>query len=94
MNLLPVVLSAAVIGETGIATEIINTGSSLSQFSASAVLGIVACSCVYAMVKLYKDKQTEGKDTIILLQDTIKKNTETLQSIKDHCLRVNDEHKD
>lgn len=82
-----IALAAAVVGEAGLATEVITTGSGLGNLGASAILGIVSLASIYALVKLYRDKQAEMKETLILLKDTIEKNTSTLQAIKDHCFK-------
>ena len=80
-------LAAAVVGEAGLATDVITTGSGLGNLGASAILGIVSLASIYALVKLYKDKQAEMKETLILLKSTIEKNTETLQALRDHCFK-------
>jgi len=80
-------LASAIIGEAGLATDVISTGSGLGNLGASAILGIVSLASIYALVKLYKDKQAEMKETLILLKGTIEKNTETLQALRDHCFK-------
>jgi len=52
-------LMVAVVAEAGLAAEIIDTGSKLGNLTAASVLGVVCVACVWAMVKLYKDKAKE-----------------------------------
>lgn len=76
-------LVMSVLGEAGIATDVVNTGSSLANLSAAGILGVVALASVLALVKVYSQKQADTKETILLLTNTISKNTECLTALKD-----------
>ena len=89
INVISSLLGLSVAAETAIATDIISTGSSLGNMGAAAILGVVCVSLIVALVKVYTQKQEENKETLLMLKDTISKNTETLQSIKDHCINRN-----
>ena len=82
-----VTLAAAVVGEAGIATDLIQTGSNLGQLGAAGILGIVALASIFALVKVYLRNQEQSDETIVLLKDTIEKNTTTLQSLRDNCFK-------
>lgn len=82
-------LVIAVVAEAGIAGEVLDTGSQLGNMGAAAILGCVCVALIVALYKVYTQKQEENKETLTMLRDTISKNTETLQSIKDHCLNKN-----
>jgi len=84
-----IILMLAIVGETGIATEVIDTGSKLANLGAASILGIVALAAIIALVKVFNLKQSENKETIQMLHDTIQENTRTLQALKDNCTRKN-----
>ena len=71
-------LLAAVAGETAVATDVISGGIKLGQLGASAILGVVCVACVCGILKLYKDKQSENKETILTLKTVVEKNTEAI----------------
>jgi len=87
MNIYGSLLILATSTTAAIGTEVVDLGSKLANLGAVGILGVVSIVSVIGLIKLYKDKQKDSDETIELLRDTINKNTETLQALKDHCLK-------
>ena len=88
-NIYFLALVTSIIGETGVAGDVISGGTSLGNLPAACILGIVSLAAVIGLVKVYREKQEENKETIQMLKDTIDKNTVTLQALKDNCVARN-----
>ena len=80
-------LAVSVVGETGIASELIKTGGDIGNLSAACILGIVSLTSIVGLVKVYMRNQQQSDEMIKTLKETIDKNTETLTTIRDNCTR-------
>ena len=80
------ILAAAAAGESAISTGIIDAGTALGNLSASAILGVVCLCCIYAIIKLYRDKENSEEALKTMIASTtsaISKNSEMLDKISD-----------
>jgi hypothetical protein len=80
-------LGAAVVGETGVATGILDAGSAAANLGAAGILGAVAIAAIIGMVKLYNDSKKDTAETIELLHTTVKENTDVLRQLKENCTK-------
>ena len=80
------IMATAATAETGVASGIIDTGSAIGNMSAAGILGVVCLACIYALVKVYKDKTADEADLKTIIASStqaITKNSEVLDALKD-----------
>jgi hypothetical protein len=58
-------------------------GGELSRLGVCGILGVVALVSIRMTMKLYLDKEMANKELIQTLNNTIKENTQTQQSVRD-----------
>jgi len=78
------IMSMSIAGETGLASGVLDTGSSLANLGAAGILGAVCVACIYALVYVYKDKTRDEQDLKTIIASSTKAisdNTNTLEKL-------------
>jgi hypothetical protein len=79
----------------------VTTGEAVGKMGAEAILGVISVSCVIALVRLYRDKETKAQEhdneMKVLIQESTKAmtesanacrvNTEVMVEVKDAIIR-------
>jgi len=60
-------------------SPLIEDGSKLGSLGSQAIMGIVCLACVYALVKIYKDKEKSQKEYTERFFDVMEKNAAAAQ---------------